>query len=238
MSLKKFLSEVEKVLKDDKVKTSIYLMHKINFVRSTHLESNKEDQDIVGEFLSSIKVKGLNDLKANISNRLARYREAIKTSESKIAEIASHKIKNGANIFVYETSPKIANALKNAKERGIKFSVHTIDSASPMAEEARKIISDSKIPMKNFSGVLVNKALESSDILFFEPVAVEKSSVIVTPETNAVLEVARKNNVLSYGVSSLFGNAKKPNQNNLEKADPKNINGIITEAGIVKIKNY
>lgn len=225
--IEKFLLELKKLAEDKKIKTSVFLLHKINSAKKNYLQRNSGDDAAVSEIVAGIKIKNIEEMKQELAKKADQYNETKKLSERKIAGMVADKIRNGSVVFAYEGSKNLVNSLILAKSKGRNFSVHTAESGKI------KPISGS-IKIKKFKDLMINEALKDADIFLFEPEEITKEGkIFVSSQVSAILDSAGKNNVASYGIYNKFSRKEKTKEK-LQEAGAENISGIITESGILR----
>lgn len=251
MALERFLLEIEKLASDKKIKTSLFLMHKINFARARHIRAKPHEERQSAEFLSRIKIAPLSVLRNQIIEMARSHKKESKEAESRLAHIISQKIQNGSVIFAQGNSKTIINGLKKAKDEGIRFTVLTSDSG-PSLEGRRAAASIAKfgIPVAHFPDILLHNALMKADIVFFEPEALSaESKIMVKSGVNDILYDASKRNAACYcvidsrNIKQGFGRIHQidKKQGNitfmgqrLEEVKKQDITAVISEKGILR----
>jgi len=254
LAIRNLSSELERIAGDRKIKTSVFLLHKISFAKRRYLQQNPADAEEVDALTSGMKIKSLAALREEINSKISKYREEKKEAERKIVELTAQKIMRGSVVFLYGDSPLVSKALKIANSRGINFYVYTADSGPSFdGRKAAEEISSAKIPVKHFPDILLPEALSKADILFFEPEAVTKEGkIIASAGINNILSEAKKRKVFSYCVFNK-GDAKRSaetanqyeTKNNAifvkagkEEAALSGITAVINEYGIIKPSDF
>lgn len=239
LNIEKFLSDIEKLANDNKIRTSVFLLHKINHLKNKFIRQSPEKEHIVKNLFSDIKIKPLVSLKEDIKRKAVEYKKQKKFADEKTCGVAAQKIRKGSVIFVYGHSSRILNSLKTAKKEGTRFTVFTADSGNgPKGKKTLETVRNMGIPVKHHSDILIPNALEKSDILFFEPEGISSNRKIITsPGLTNVLETARKKNVTTYCVLNSFDIDKKEKNHN-EEANEKHITAMINHKGIIRPSEF
>ena len=250
MAIEKFLSELERIAADRKIKTSVFLLHRLNSARKAHIESSPEDELRVRSLMLNIKLKPNDALRNDIFKKVSAYRTQKKETEQRITAQASQKIRASSVIFLYGNPKKALKAIKLAKCRGLNFSVFTTDSGRSLKGiKAAEEVSRLNIEIRHFPDILAKEALSKSDVVFFEPEAVTKEGKILVPfGTNTILSEAKKRNAPSYCIyNHLDSNSKQVDeggQNSLfvkekpEELRIRDVTAIITGQGIMKPSEF
>ncbi len=238
MKIANLLSEIEKTVNNKKIKTSVFLLHKVNYAKNQFLKQCPEEQKNVSNILFDLKIKPIAELKQEIKNKINKHKKQIKQAEGEIPRIVAQKIKKGSVVFVYGYSPRVLNALKTAKENGTKFTLLTADSGPE--QKGKKVLEQANkmgIDVKHYSDILIPNALEKADIMLFEPQGISSRKKLVAFQgINNILEAARNKNVATYCVLNSLELSNK--KDNYEETRENFITAVINHQGIVRPSEF
>jgi len=253
----KIIREIESVIKNKDIKTSLFLMAKISSIAKKYRKINEPKiQNTLNYITDNLKLQSPENLKKTIETRIRDYWEL--RDSSKITQNILSKIRNSSVVFLYG-NPKLAKkSLREAKERGIRFSVITTDSGPKNSGRiAANELSKSKIAVKHIPDFLICQAIKNADLVLFEAQAALQNKIIADLGAEQVVNLARENHIPAYCYIDIFsidrsGNLreehfeedKKPKKQNptmINKTksaiDAGKITAAITQSGILEIKD-
>jgi len=212
--------------------------------------------------LTRLDESNLSALKAEFYARIEKALLHLETTEEKIAEIGSTKIKSGITLFTHCHSSTVINILKKAKQQQKFFEVHNTETRPLFqgritAQELSKL----GIPVTLFVDSAARFALKKSDIMLIGADAITSEGKVINKIGSELFaEIANKFDIPVYvctdswkfDAASVFGyeediEIRKSNEiwkrppkgvkiHNyaFEKIDPYLITGIISELGIYR----
>lgn len=144
--------------------------------------------------------KDFEDLKNKLLYKINKARKHFKSSDKKIIEIGTKKIKKGIKIFTYCHSSTTINILKQAKKQGINFVVYNTETRPRMqgrisAEE----LSKAGIKVNHYVDASIIKAIKEVDLVLIGCDAIISTGEVVNKiGTSIIAEMAHKYDIPLY----------------------------------------
>jgi translation initiation factor 2B subunit (eIF-2B alpha/beta/delta family) len=147
------------------------------------------------------------DNKEKTANEILKL---IKSSHQKIAENGSSIIKNDMKIYTHCHSSSVIDILKNAKKKGINFSVYTTEVEPLMqGRMTAKDLSKSNIQVTIGPDLAAEEILKHCDIFLFGADAITKNGIYNKIGTKTLCKIAKDYKIPRYSCTLSMKNTKK-----------------------------
>jgi len=190
-------------------------------------------------------------LKSQLRHRLHVAAAHFKNSGAKIKEMGAKKIKTGAAVFTYSSDPLIIEIFREAKKEKKNFKISLIETQPGLGgKDTAAALSKLNLPTRYYPDLALLSALERIDLVLLKATALTEERVIGETGFALILETASRRHIPVYvcmdswdfdpraeftQLEDIWRNKPRgvtSKINLFEKADSRQITGIISELGI------